>query len=79
MRARLGGVLVCLLLCVSAFAASAGAKETRLSLPPVGAFTEARGLAVDQGAHDIYAIDGRDEVQQIKISATAGTEKRGVS
>ena len=57
---------------VLAFAAMASAKEVRFALGPLGSFTEPRGLAVDQGSGDVYAIDGRSEVQRVTISATAG-------
>jgi hypothetical protein len=80
-RMRLGAPIaatlasLCALLGASAFATPAAAKEVRLLKPHIGAFTEAKGLAVDQGTHDVYAIDGRAEVQRIKVSATAGKAK----
>jgi hypothetical protein len=51
------------------------AQEVRLPLAGVGSFTEARGLAVEQSTGDVYAIDGRNERQSIKVSATAGKFK----
>jgi hypothetical protein len=36
-------------------------------------FVEPKGLAVDQGSGDVYAIDGRNEVQKITVSATGGS------
>jgi hypothetical protein len=67
------GIAALLALCATVLVAPApaGAKETRLPRPPVGSFTQPTGLAFDQGAGDVYAVDGRSEVQQIKISATA--------
>ena len=75
MRARCVGGLLLVILCVAVAAAPAAAKEARLAKPHVGAFTEAKGLAVDQGTHDVYTVDGRSEVQRIKISATAGNAR----
>jgi len=75
MRARLGGGLLLALLCIAVSASPAAAKETRLPKPSLGAFTGAQGLAVDQGTHDVYAIDARSEIQRIKVSATAGKAK----
>ena len=71
---RACGVLFALLF-IAVAAAPAAAKEVRLPKPHLGAFTETRGLAVDQGTHDVYAVDGRSEVQRIKVSATAGNAK----
>ena len=75
MRAPRAGGLLLALLCIAVSASPAAAKEVRLPKPYLGAFTETKGLAVDQGTHDVYAIDGRNEVQQIKVSATAGKAK----
>jgi hypothetical protein len=58
-----------------ALAAPALAEEARVPLGPIGSFTEPRGLAVDQESHDVYAIDGRNEVQKVTIAATAGRYK----
>ncbi len=55
-----------------ALAAPALAVEARVPLGPLGAFVEPKGLAVDQKSHDVYAIDGRNEHQNVTISATAG-------
>jgi hypothetical protein len=66
------GLAVCIFGLVSAVA---GAAELRLPLPPIGKFAEPRGLAVDQGSHDVYAIDGFDEQQRITITATSGRFK----
>jgi hypothetical protein len=44
----------------------------RLPQPHLGSFTEPRGLAFDQKEGDVYAIDGRSEIQQVTIAATAG-------
>jgi hypothetical protein len=74
-RARLGGALLALCACAGALAGAAGAQEARLPQPPLGSFTETKGLAVDQGSHEVYAIDGRSEEQRIKVSATAGNAK----
>jgi hypothetical protein len=38
-------------------------------------FVEPRGLAVDQGSGEIYAIDGRSELQKITVAATGGKFK----
>jgi hypothetical protein len=57
---------------MGALAATASAKEARLPLAHLGSFVEPKGLAVDQGSGDVYAIDGRSERQQVTISATAG-------
>jgi hypothetical protein len=75
-RARLRAALLTLL-CVGVLTdgGTAGAKEVRLPKPHLGVFTETKGVAVDQGTHDVYAIDGRSEVQQIKVSATGGKAK----
>jgi len=75
MRARLGCGLLLALLCIAVSASPAAAKEVRLPKPHLGSFTEPKGLAVDQGTHDVYAIDGRSEQQRIKVSATAGNAK----
>jgi hypothetical protein len=73
---RLAAVVLALLcVLVLAGAGTAGAKEARLETPSLGSFTEARGLAVDQGSGDIYALDGRVEEQRITVSASAGNFK----
>jgi hypothetical protein len=69
---RVGGALLAVCVCLGALASAAGAKEARVAKPNLGAFTATKGLAVDQGTKDVYAIDGRSEEQQIRISATAG-------
>src|SRR5215208_5984079 len=51
------------------------AKEARLLKPPVGNLTEPKGVAVDQGSHDVYVIGGRSEEQVITVSATTGNFK----
>jgi hypothetical protein len=63
------------LICICVSATPAAAKEVRLPKPPIGAFAEPKSLAVDQGTHEVYAVDGRSEVQRIKVSATAGSFK----
>jgi hypothetical protein len=55
-----------------ASAAPAGAVEVRRPQASFGSFVEPKGLAVDQKSHDVYVIDGRNEQQEIKVSATAG-------
>lgn len=76
MRSRLFAVLgtAC---CVAALvvAAPAAAKEARPPLAGIGSFAEARGVAVEQATGDVYIIDGRNERQSIKVSATAGNFK----
>ena len=72
MKVRLGGLLLCLLLCAGASAAPAAAKQLRLPLAHIGSFTEPKGLAFDQVENQVYAIDGRSEVQQVTVAATAG-------
>lgn len=76
MRARLGGAAL-LVLCVGALIApvGAGAQLLRLPLAHLGTFAEPRGLAFDQGANQVYAIDGRSEVQQVTVSASSGKFK----
>jgi hypothetical protein len=74
-RVRYCGGLLLTFVCIAVLATPTAAKETRLAKPPLGAFTEPRGLAVDQGSHDVYAIDGRSEVQQVMVSASAGKFK----
>jgi hypothetical protein len=69
---RLGAGLLCLLIAAAVLAAPAGAREVRLPQPHLGSFTEPRGLAFDQKEGDVYAIDGRSEIQQVTIAATAG-------
>ncbi len=46
--------------------------QTRVPLGPLGAFAEPKGLAVDQKSHDVYAIDGRNEKQNVTVAAAAG-------
>jgi hypothetical protein len=62
------------------FLGSANADLIRPSLGAFGSsvqpsFTEARGIVVDQGSHDLYVVEGRSEIQQVEISATAGKFK----
>jgi hypothetical protein len=75
MRARGRGGLLFALLCVAVSATPAAAKEARLPKPHLGAFAEPTGLAVDQGSGEVYVIDGRNDVQRIKVSATVGSFK----
>jgi hypothetical protein len=75
-RARLGGVLL-LALCAWTLTAPsvASAQLLRLPLPHLGSFAEPKGLAFAQGESQVYAIDGRSEVQQVTVSATSGQFK----
>lgn len=76
MRARLSAALL-LLLCGGGLWAPAGAsaQTLRLPLPHLGSFTEPRGLAFDQAENQVYAIDGRSEIQQVTVSASSGKFK----
>jgi hypothetical protein len=69
--AALAGLGALLGLCAF-LAAPASALEKRLPQPPLGSFAEPKGLAFDQGADQLYVIDGRSEKQKVTVTATAG-------